>query len=90
MPRKHVTFINNGDISASYAIILSDSQKPEIPKPLRGFAGVILSDHRIPASKTTFYAASAEKAFDMAIDHLANLTGNKGHRCIIEDGIDLP
>jgi hypothetical protein len=68
-------------------LFFGESQRPEIPKALRGFAGVLLSDQRVPAAQTTFYAQTSEAALNAAIDHLVNLSGNKGCRHIIEDGI---
>jgi hypothetical protein len=90
MARKHVTSMgNNNEISSSYGIVYGESKKTEIPASFRGFAGVLVSDHRVPPSQTTFYASTAQKALDAAIDHLVNLPGNKMCRKVIEDGIDL-
>jgi hypothetical protein len=90
MPRQHVTFIDStNQIASSYAIIFGDSQKPEIPRAFRGYAGILVSDHRVPASQTTFYAATAKDAVQAALDHLINLPGNKGCRHVIEDGVSF-
>jgi len=86
--RRHITFIHHDDV-ASYAIIFGDSQQSAIPQGLRGYAGILVYDSRFPPTQNSFYAPKAEKALELAIDHLKSLPSHKGRQCVIEDGIDL-